>query len=56
LPKALEKAKLSSDDIALWEINEAFSVVVRASEQILKIDPEKINVNGYGTSSPFSVA
>jgi acetyl-CoA C-acetyltransferase len=47
LPKALEKAKLTADDITLWEINEAFSVVVRASEQILKISPEKINVNGY---------
>jgi acetyl-CoA C-acetyltransferase len=46
LPKALEKAKLSTNDIALWEINEAFSVVIRASEKILNIDPAKINVNG----------
>lgn len=46
LPKALEKAQLKVDDIALWEINEAFSVVVRAAEKILSIDPAKINVNG----------
>ncbi|KAF9055156.1 peroxisomal 3-ketoacyl-CoA-thiolase [Hymenopellis radicata] len=46
LPKALEKAKLTVDDISLFEINEAFSVVVRIAEQKLKIDPAKINVNG----------
>jgi acetyl-CoA acetyltransferase len=46
LPKALKKANLTNDDIALWEINEAFSVVIRAAEGILKIDPAKINVNG----------
>jgi acetyl-CoA C-acetyltransferase len=46
LPKALEKAGLKTEDIALWEINEAFSVVVRAAEKILNIDPAKINVNG----------
>ncbi|KAF9006455.1 Thiolase, N-terminal domain-containing protein [Cyathus striatus] len=46
LPKALEKANLTVDDIALFEFNEAFSVVVRIAEQVLKIDPAKINVNG----------
>ncbi|KAJ7283729.1 Thiolase, N-terminal domain-containing protein [Mycena rebaudengoi] len=46
LPKALEKANLTVDDIALFEINEAFSVVVRIAEKVLKIDPAKINVNG----------
>lgn len=46
LPKALEKANLTIDDIALFEINEAFSVVVRIAEKVLKIDPAKINVNG----------
>jgi acetyl-CoA C-acetyltransferase len=42
----LKKAQLEVKDIALWEINEAFSVVVRAAEKILDIDPAKINVNG----------
>lgn len=47
LPKALESANLTIQDIALFEINEAFSVVVRAAEKILSIDSSKINVNGY---------
>ncbi|KAL5530323.1 hypothetical protein ACEPAF_6580 [Sanghuangporus sanghuang] len=46
LPKALEKANLTINDISLFEINEAFSVVVRAAEKLLGIPPEKINVNG----------
>ncbi|KAJ7507721.1 peroxisomal 3-ketoacyl-CoA-thiolase [Mycena galericulata] len=46
LPIALKKANLTVDDIALFEINEAFSVVVRIAEKILKLDPAKINVNG----------
>jgi acetyl-CoA C-acetyltransferase len=46
IPAALKKAGLTKDDIALFEINEAFSVVVRAAERILEIDPKKINVNG----------
>lgn len=46
LPKALEKAGLTVDDISLFEINEAFSVVVRIAEKVLNIDPAKVNVNG----------
>jgi len=46
LPQALKKANLSVQDISLFEINEAFSVVVRIAEQVLSIDPAKINVNG----------
>lgn len=46
LPAAIKKAGLTKDDIALFEINEAFSVVVRAAEKILELDPKKINVNG----------
>jgi acetyl-CoA C-acetyltransferase len=47
LPIALERAGLKTSDIALWEINEAFSVVIRAAEKILQLDPAKVNVNGY---------
>lgn len=47
LPKALAKANLTVKDISLFEINEAFSVVVRIAEKVLDIDPAKINVNGY---------
>jgi len=46
LPKALEKAGLTISDISLFEVNEAFSVVVRAAEKILQLDPAKVNVNG----------
>lgn len=47
LPLALKKANLTIQDISLFEINEAFSVVVRIAEKVLGIDPAKINVNGY---------
>lgn len=47
LPQALKKANLTVEDISLFEINEAFSVVIRIAEKVLNIDPAKINVNGY---------
>jgi len=46
MPKALEKAGLKIEDISLFEVNEAFSVVVRIVEKVLGVAPEKINVNG----------
>ncbi|KAI6105655.1 peroxisomal 3-ketoacyl-CoA-thiolase [Pisolithus croceorrhizus] len=46
LPKALQRANLTVNDIARFEINEAFSVVVRIAEKLLQIDPAKINVDG----------
>jgi len=46
LPQALKRANLTIDDIARFEINEAFSVVVRLAEKLLQIDPAKINVDG----------
>lgn len=47
---ALAKAKLSKDDISLWEINEAFSVVALANMKLVGLDPSKVNVNGGGVS------
>ena len=47
LPIALERAGLEPDDIAAWEVNEAFSVVVRIVEKVLGVDPAKVNVHGY---------
>lgn len=47
LPLALKKAGLNASDISLFEINEAFSIVVRAAEKVLQLDPAKINVNGF---------
>jgi acetyl-CoA C-acetyltransferase len=46
IPKALKRANLQLSDVARFEINEAFSVVVRVAEKVLGIDPSKINVNG----------
>jgi len=44
--KVLEKAGLTVDDIDLWEINEAFSVVAEKFIRDLKLDRDKVNVNG----------
>src|SRR5699024_5378490 len=44
--KLLEKTEKTKEDIDLFEINEAFSVVSLASIEIAGIDPEKVNVNG----------
>jgi len=44
--KALKKANLKVEDIDLWEINEAFAPVPLAVAQELKINLDKVNVNG----------
>ena len=44
--KVLAKAGLTIDDIDLFEINEAFAVVTEKFIRDLKIDREKVNVNG----------
>lgn len=46
LPKALDKAGLGKEDIDLWELNEAFSVVGIANNQELGLNPECVNVHG----------
>lgn len=44
--RALAKAGLSIDDIALFEVNEAFASVVLAWLQKTGADPARLNVNG----------
>lgn len=44
--KVLKNAKLSLDDIDLFEINEAFAVVSLANNKLLGLDISKVNVNG----------
>jgi acetyl-CoA C-acetyltransferase len=44
--KVLMKADLRPDDIDLWEVNEAFAVVLEKFIRDLRLDREKINVNG----------
>lgn len=46
IKKSLDKAGLKIDDIDLFEINEAFSMVTLAVMKELSIPPEKVNVNG----------
>jgi len=50
IPIALKRANLTIQDIDLWEINEAFSVVALANMKILNLDPTKVNVSGGGVS------
>src|SRR5579884_166796 len=44
--KVLERAKLTMDDISLFEVNEAFASVVLAWEKELRPDMSRVNVNG----------
>lgn len=50
VPKAVQKAGLKMDDIAYYELNEAFSVVGIANMKLMKLDPAKVNVNGGAVS------
>ena len=50
LPIALNRAGKSVEDIDLWELNEAFSVVGIANNMELGLDVEKVNVNGGAVS------
>ena len=46
ITKVLDKAHLSTEEIDLWEINEAFAPVAMAPMDEFNLDPEKVNVNG----------
>ncbi len=46
VPKLLERAGLKSDDIGLWELNEAFAVQVLYCRDRLGIPDERLNVDG----------
>jgi acetyl-CoA C-acetyltransferase len=43
---ALERAKWDVKKVDLWEINEAFAVVSLANNQMLGLDPAKVNIWG----------
>ena len=57
VPRLLEKAGLTVDDIDLWELNEAFAVQVLQVQRMLGIPDEKLNVNGGAISigHPYGV-
>ncbi len=44
--KVLKRAGMTTSDIDLFEVNEAFSVVAAKFIRDLELDPEKVNVNG----------
>jgi acetyl-CoA acetyltransferase family protein len=46
IPAALERARLTMDQVDLIEINEAFAAQYLAVERELELDREKVNVNG----------
>ncbi|XP_031630961.1 acetyl-CoA acetyltransferase A, mitochondrial isoform X2 [Contarinia nasturtii] len=46
----LERNSLTKDDIALWEFNEAFAVVICANGKILDIGMDRVNVRGGAIS------
>ena len=50
IPKLLEQHGLRIDDIALWELNEAFAVQTLYCRDRLGIDPDRLNVDGGAIS------
>ena len=50
IPVALKRANLTMEQVDIYEINEAFSVVALANNKLLNIDAAKVNVNGGGVS------
>ncbi|MFC4295002.1 acetyl-CoA C-acyltransferase [Novosphingobium tardum] len=58
VPKLLERAGLSVDDIGLWELNEAFAVQAIYCRDRLGIDPERLNLIGgaIAIGHPFGMS
>jgi acetyl-CoA C-acetyltransferase len=50
LPKALDKAGISINDVDYFEFNEAFSIVGLANMKILGLNDSNVNVNGGAVS------
>lgn len=46
IPLALQKGNIDINDVDYFEINEAFSVVAIANNQALKLNEDKVNING----------
>ncbi|XP_055905441.1 acetyl-CoA acetyltransferase, mitochondrial isoform X2 [Eupeodes corollae] len=50
IPRLLEKTGIRKDEVAMWEINEAFALVVAANIKKLDVDPAKVNIHGGAVS------
>lgn len=58
VPRLLERNGLTVADIDLWELNEAFASQSLYCRDTLRIDPDKVNVNGGAISvgHPFGMS
>lgn len=50
IPKLLAQTGVRKQDVALWEINEAFSLVVLANMKVLELDANNVNIHGGAVS------
>lgn len=50
IPLAMKRAGVTAEQVDFYEINEAFAVVCVANNNLLKLNPEKVNVYGGGVS------
>merc|ERR1712212_727060 len=50
LDKLLAQVGMAPGDVDLWEINEAFSVVVLANMKLDNLDHNKVNIHGGAVS------
>ena len=50
MPKCLQQAGVNQNDVAIFEVNEAFSVVVLANIKKCGLDPSKVNIHGGAVS------
>lgn len=56
IPKALKRAGVSTRDVALWEINEAFASVPIAACRKFDLDEDRVNFSGSGCSIGHPIA
>jgi acetyl-CoA C-acetyltransferase len=50
VPKAVARGGLKMEDVAYWELNEAFAVVGIENTRRMKLDPARVNVHGGAVS------
>ena len=55
MSKLLKQCGLKKEDISLWEINEAFAVVVLANIKLMELNPSLVNVHGGEGAQAWSI-
>ena len=56
IPRALDRAGMTLDDVDLFEINEAFASMTVGTIKVLGLDPDIVNVNGGAVGLGHPVA